>query len=692
MATERGGVVVRQIGHLFGYGTVTGLTEWQLVHRYTRLGDEAAFASLVARHGPMVLGVCRRLLDDPSDVEDAFQATFLVLVRKAAALRPNDPVGNWLHGVARRVALRARSNLARHRTRLGPVDSLAIHEGEAEADVSLSEIREVIDQELARLPTDYRTAVVLCYLEGLSHEDAARQLGWPLGTVKGRLARARVLLRERLTRRGLATTLSAGGLVSWLGRDAKAGVPDAWTETIVKVAMRITAGRTTAGLVPVTAAALAEGVLWAMTIHQLKLAAISLSVLAAVTLAAGAFASQSQERANAPRSKVAVSSSSTRGREGDDSRLAPQQGDARNSSVAASDPSRPARGDDESARRDVETSRIDDAPLRIARQGFAMALEGFVAGRIGVDQVHDWSVRIQEQEFEDADRAHQIEALNQHARRMEQLEVIAQSRGSTGERSSLDILNAQFYRKEAERMVHRFERATPLRPNRPSAESSAPRTVGSTSINPGEESTDRGDNRPGRRASTKGARSDEKTSSEEPGQDARSQAIRKKLDTSIAMSFAQETPLEEVLKHIKTNTVSPDFPSGIAIYVDPIGLQEAEKTLSSPIQLDLDGVPLRRTLHLILKQLGLCYWIQDGMIVISSESDERGPLPSPIHEPPTRQRLENKLQRGELSPEERAEYLEILQDESQIEKLKAEIAKHRANRPAPAGGGGGGFQ
>ena len=210
MASVRSGAAWTQIQRLFGVGTVSGLTEWQLLQRYTDRRDEAAFSALVARHAPMVLGVCRRMLADPQDVEDAFQATFLVLVRKARALRPHDAVGHWLHGVAYRVALRARSETTRRRSRertVASIEDLAPAVGGERLGPDF-ELRPLLDEELRRLPATYRAAVVLCYLDGQTHEEAARQLGWPVGTVKGRLARAKDLLRDRLTRRGL--TLARG--------------------------------------------------------------------------------------------------------------------------------------------------------------------------------------------------------------------------------------------------------------------------------------------------------------------------------------------------------------------------------------------------------------------------------------------------------------------------------------------------
>ena len=173
------------LARIFRGETVVGLSEWQLLERYLHHRDEVAFEALVARHGPMVQGVCRRMLASSTDADDAFQATFLVLVRKARQLGPSDAIGPWLYGVATRVALRARSEVARRR-RIQPItseigDAIDVREG---ADW---ESNEILDQELSRLPTKYRHPIVLCYLEGRTHEEAARQLKWPIGTVKGRL-------------------------------------------------------------------------------------------------------------------------------------------------------------------------------------------------------------------------------------------------------------------------------------------------------------------------------------------------------------------------------------------------------------------------------------------------------------------------------------------------------------------------
>ena len=191
--------VLDQLQHAGG-----GLTDGQLLARFVATRDEPAFAALVRRHGPMVLGVCRRLLPRGPDAEDAFQATFLVLFRRARALDRGGSVANWLYTVAYHVALRARADAARRRQ----CERAVPRRDEAPAADVWSDLRPVLDEELTRLPDKYRAPVVLCYLEGKTNEEAGRLLGCPVGTVKGRLSRARDLLRARLARRGV--TLSAG--------------------------------------------------------------------------------------------------------------------------------------------------------------------------------------------------------------------------------------------------------------------------------------------------------------------------------------------------------------------------------------------------------------------------------------------------------------------------------------------------
>ena len=214
MASANRGAVFQQIDRLYRDGTLSGLGDGQLLERYLTRGDEAAFEALVNLHGPMVLGLCRRVLRDPRDIEDAFQATFLILVRKAPTIRDRGLLSNWLYGVAYRVARRARTNTLRRRDREIAVANLEAPAAPEAAD-SLG-IGPVLDQELNRLPRKYRVPLILCYLEGHTHDQAAEELECPVGTVRSRLARGRDLLRRRLTSRGHAPTAAILGTGSGL--------------------------------------------------------------------------------------------------------------------------------------------------------------------------------------------------------------------------------------------------------------------------------------------------------------------------------------------------------------------------------------------------------------------------------------------------------------------------------------------
>ncbi|HKI20008.1 MAG TPA: RNA polymerase sigma factor, partial [Isosphaeraceae bacterium] len=299
------GAVLHQLERLFHQGTSIGATEGELLERFVTRRDETAFEALVARHGPMVLGVCRQLLRDPNDVDDAFQATFLVLVRKAGTLRRRDLLGNWLYGVAYRVAVRARNLSARRMARLvsdhEAVDLLSAQECRQDAALHRTtpiepEPAPWLHQEVSHLPEKYRIPILLCYFEGLTHDEAATRLGWPIGTVKGRLARARDLLHRRLSRRGV--TLSATALISHLTvADAKAAVP-AFLQLATLNAARARACPAGMSLVTMPAVALpvsglVEGVLQAMMLNQVKSIAFSLLFVAG-TVATGVVVAATQ--------------------------------------------------------------------------------------------------------------------------------------------------------------------------------------------------------------------------------------------------------------------------------------------------------------------------------------------------------------------------------------------------------------
>jgi RNA polymerase sigma factor (sigma-70 family) len=278
MDNRRLTTVLHQLHQLAGGAAAGTLTDGQLLGRFVSRRDEAAFELLVRRHGPLVWGTCRRILAGSHDAEDAFQATFLVLIKKAASLDRTRPLSAWLHRVACRVALRARETAARRRER-----ECAAGRPEACADdaAETRDLRRALDEELAALPDGYRVPLVLCYLEGLTHEEAARLLGWPLGTVKTRVLRGRERLRGRLARRGLDP---CGPLPAV---PAPPAAPGAVVAVTLAAGLAFAAtGSASAGPASAQAVALTEGVLHAMTMSKLKTAAALL--LAATFLAAGA--------------------------------------------------------------------------------------------------------------------------------------------------------------------------------------------------------------------------------------------------------------------------------------------------------------------------------------------------------------------------------------------------------------------
>lgn len=262
------GAVFRDLQQLVDPGTIAGLTERQVLARFVERRDSVAFEAIVARHGPMVLSVCRQLLRDVNDVDDAFQATFVILIKKADSLRQPDRLGPWLYGVAHRVAYRART---RRRTADLKDDIAAPPPDRAVND---REQLDALHDEVHLLPEKYRVPVVLCYLEGLTHDEAAARLGWPVGTIHGRLSRARDRLRIRLTRRGVVLSGGVDQALAFI-HIGKSVLPEVLRRTTVALL---------AGAVPSRLQSLIKGALFTMFIEKLKLAA-SILLLTAIGVA-----------------------------------------------------------------------------------------------------------------------------------------------------------------------------------------------------------------------------------------------------------------------------------------------------------------------------------------------------------------------------------------------------------------------
>jgi RNA polymerase sigma factor (sigma-70 family) len=250
--------------HLFGAQNCLDNTDRDLVERFAIHREDAAFAALIRRHGPMVLSVCRRVSRTLEDADDAFQATFLVLVRKADTIRKKESIGSWLHGVAYRVAREARIRSSRQGTR--PTAENLDHDDPSDL-AARRELRSVLDQELNRLPEKYRSPLVLHYLEGKTKEETALQLGCSEGTVSGRLARARDLLRRRLTYRGLAIP-STFMVASLSDGEVSASLAPMLADSTLKLAMDSARGES--GNAAATSSRLAETVLRGMFLGKMK--------------------------------------------------------------------------------------------------------------------------------------------------------------------------------------------------------------------------------------------------------------------------------------------------------------------------------------------------------------------------------------------------------------------------------------
>ncbi len=253
MANEKVHTLLRYVRQVVGPPDEAAGTDGQLLGRFVRERDEAAFLALVQRHGPMVLGVCRRVLAQAQDAEDAFQATFLVLVRKAHAVAHGDRLSGWLYGVAVRTASKLKVREARRRKYERRAGSLP--RAEPEPDGPGPDLSPILDQEIQQLPKKYRLPLVLCYLEGKTNREAAEALGCPAGTVSRRLAWARQRLRARLARRGVAPTAGFAA-IGWaegeLGRATAAAIAAELEARTVQLALQISAGNVaaTGGVAP----------------------------------------------------------------------------------------------------------------------------------------------------------------------------------------------------------------------------------------------------------------------------------------------------------------------------------------------------------------------------------------------------------------------------------------------------------
>jgi RNA polymerase sigma factor (sigma-70 family) len=289
MGTRRSGELFGHLETLFQAGAIGGLSDAQLLERFVAGRDEAGganFRALVARHGPMVLRVCRSILHDPNEAEDAFQVTFLALARKAGSIRKHSSIASWLHGTAHRVAKKAKTAARRRLARESQVARATESDvsGEGQPSIEDRELSPILHEEIERLPAKYRVPIVLCYLEGRTQDQAAVELGWPAGTVRGRLARARDLLKSRLTRRGLV--VSAGLAASASPADAASR---AMSAALVEATVQAVLGRSVVGRLSRAAVLLLRAVLRDMALARWVRLAAPLVLIALVATGAASF-------------------------------------------------------------------------------------------------------------------------------------------------------------------------------------------------------------------------------------------------------------------------------------------------------------------------------------------------------------------------------------------------------------------
>jgi cobalt-zinc-cadmium efflux system membrane fusion protein len=305
MASVQPNCLIRYIHNLASPNGRAVLSDGELLKRFTAGGDESAFEILLSRHAAMVLGICGSIVRNPQDAEDAFQATFLTLVRKAHSINQTESLGAWLHQVAYRLALKVQAGKRGPHEQSGCQRALTAIPARSAGDQTLWELRSILHEEVARLPAKYRAPVVACYLEGKTYKQAARALGWSSGTVSGRLSRARDLLRARLSRRGigLSVTLATGLLTE----GSATGAPTALVKATLEAALSFGKGGARLAIyVSPVAAAYTTGILRTMMMIKLRIAAAIVLAIAVVGTGAGILGQQLLAQKPAPEGKPAL--------------------------------------------------------------------------------------------------------------------------------------------------------------------------------------------------------------------------------------------------------------------------------------------------------------------------------------------------------------------------------------------------
>jgi RNA polymerase sigma factor (sigma-70 family) len=422
-----------------------------LLERFVRDRDDNAFAVLVARHGPLVRGVCQRVLAEVHAADDAFQAVFLVLARRAAEVRPQQSLASWLHGVAYRVALKSRAIETKRRRRetssaeLDPTDPRPDPLGE----LSARELLTALDEELQRLTDAHRLPILLCCLEGRSQEEAASMLGWTVGSVKGRLERGRANLHARLARRGL--TLSAALAAVEMSRVGSAHASCLVSVVAFRSGLALSARRVCGDTITARAVAAMEGVGRSIGMTKLKWAVVvllTLSIVGAGTASlifrAGVVNEQAAD--TAPEQRAASSREGSQ-KQGADLRDPPENARAK-AGVAPPDAKRPA------------VAAAEQANIQALVDAARKVYEGTLA-RMKVDvNAHDfeppcqWSRRWLEAERQlESSHKGQVAAVRAHLDRMKKLEAEVRKFRADGFATELDVAVVGYFRLEAERRL-----------------------------------------------------------------------------------------------------------------------------------------------------------------------------------------------------------------------------------------------
>ncbi len=575
-SATRGGFA-RHLVRVFAGESVTGFSEAELLQRFLTRRDEAAFEALVERHGPMVYAVCQRLLSrDLHAVEDAFQATFLVLVRRGRSIRDPSRLGPWLYGVAHRVARRSRSDTARrnacergevemefHRARENPEETHAVE----------------LHEELNRLPRAYRDVIVMCDLEGYTHEETARLLAWRLGTVKGRLTRARANLRHRLERRGVV--LSTAAVSALLSCDVSAAVHAFLTGATLRAAAGFVNSTTTgAGEVSATASELADGVTRSMTISKLGAIAASVLVAGAVTTVGALVAKTGTPRQDSNQSKVKAQADA-------DQKEFVSQGAGHQEGASIAE----LRALLKAAQVDFLMQRYEGTVNQVLNTLPACRVDLFEA-------VRDASVAIVRVE------GSTVNAAKSHLKRMVDFKERAKATEERWMRVHSPVPDGS---KENEM--------------RPMQLQSLPLTelqLAEARLWVGE--SEAGQPLTGIAAAGLPIGVAESDTPAATLKDPKTLAILKALDQPLALRFQDSIPIGDFVKFVRGATKCDELPNGLPFYIPPDALLAAGQTLESPITIDLEDTALKTSLRLALGPLELHYMVKDGLVIIADSS------------------------------------------------------------------------